>query len=53
MAYVLVRSGAEEWRVEGINHDSEGEISLVTFSGWNAEELARDYFRSVRGLTVV
>ena len=33
----------DTWNVEAIDHDSEGEIYMASFSGSKAEERAREY----------
>jgi hypothetical protein len=33
-----------DWRVEGINHESEGEVEVAIFCGVNAEQRARNYY---------
>ena len=35
--------GGDTWNVEAIDHDSEGEIYMASFSGPKAEERAREY----------
>jgi hypothetical protein len=32
-----------EWRVESFNYDDGGEATVVTFSGYLAEQLAKEY----------
>ena len=45
MNYTVVRSqtDTDEWIAEGIDHDSEGEIYVATFSGPNAQSRADEY----------
>ena len=45
MSYIAVESRTTpgEWRVEFIDHDSEGEIEVTIFSGRNAEARAKEY----------
>lgn len=44
MEYQCVRSDRNQgWAVEAINHEGEGEISRVLFTGYNAQALAREY----------
>ena len=41
-------NGTGDWRVEAIDHESEGECYVVIFSGPNAELRAREYHRAQR-----
>lgn len=43
--YEVVKSDTmmDEWVVEGIDYDSEGEIYATIFSGPKAEERAKEY----------
>lgn len=46
MEFELIRDRhhPEDWRVEGTDHDSEGEAFVVIFSGFVAEEAEKEYF---------
>jgi len=37
------RHEPEQWRVEAINHDSEGEVFVAIFTGSLARERAEEY----------
>ncbi len=37
----------DEWRVEGIDYDNDGQIYLTIFSGPQAKKRAKDYARWV------
>ena len=45
MEYEITKSldALDEWRVEAINHDGDGEIYVTIFSGPNAKERAEEY----------
>lgn len=47
IAYEVVRSAHEvdEWRVEGIDYEKDGQIYLALFSGPDAKKLAEEYAR--------
>lgn len=37
------RNTPDDWRVEAINHDGDGECYVTIFSGPNAEDRAKEY----------
>lgn len=45
MEYEVIRSKdvPEEWRVEGIDFDSDGQVYVAIFSGPNAQDRAHEY----------
>ena len=45
VTYEIARSRGvqDEWRVEAINHEGEGEIYVTLFSGPNAQQRAEEY----------
>jgi len=45
MEYEVVQSAGavNEWRVEAIDHESEGEVYVALFSGPNAKQRAEEY----------
>ncbi len=42
MTYEVIQDG-DEWRVEAIDYESEGEVCVAIFSGPGAEARAREY----------
>lgn len=49
MTYEIVQSYGTggEWRVEGIDYENEGLCLVVIFSGYEAEQFAREYYQWV------
>lgn len=43
MTYEIRESKGSEWRVEGIDYESEGECYVAVFSGPQAEQRAKAY----------
>jgi hypothetical protein len=37
------RNSPGDWRVEAVDHDSEGECYVAIFCGFDAERMAREY----------
>ena len=46
---VQTRDVMDEWRVEGIDHDADGQIYVALFSGPQAKERAKEYAQFKNG----
>lgn len=46
---VLSLAAFDEWRVEGIDYDNEGQCYVAIFSGPGAKERAKEYARFKNG----
>jgi hypothetical protein len=55
MTYEIVesRDTPDEWRVEAIDHEGDGEVYVAIFSGPDAEARAREYaaFKNASGVS--
>lgn len=41
------KNNPQEWRVEAIDFENEGEVTVIAFSGPKAQSLAQEYFRDI------
>lgn len=52
MKYETLKVLRDEWHVEAIDHDSEGECYVTSFVGLKAEERAKEYAAWKNGSSV-
>lgn len=43
MTYEVIQVSQDDWRAEAISLDGDGEVYVASFSGPDAEKLAKEY----------